>query len=74
MPPGTQIASDSDMETALEEFKQRQGRRNSIGSAKYACSMPKCEATFKRLDQLDRHEYHHTGIVSIVNCMLSVSQ
>ncbi|XP_043658902.1 transcription factor IIIA [Drosophila teissieri] len=62
MPPGTQIASDSDMETALEEFKQRQGRRNSTGSATYTCSMPKCKATFKRLDQLDRHEYHHTGI------------
>ncbi|KAH8357453.1 hypothetical protein KR084_006255 [Drosophila pseudotakahashii] len=67
MPPGRQIASDSDMETVLEEFKQRQGRRNSnCGSAKYVCSEPKCGATFKRLDQLDRHEYHHTGIVIIM--------
>ncbi|KAI8034491.1 zinc finger protein 774 isoform X2 [Drosophila gunungcola] len=62
MPPGTQIASDSDMETVLEEFKQRHERRNSGGSAKYTCGVPKCDATFKRLDQLDRHEYHHTGI------------
>ncbi|XP_017064469.1 transcription factor IIIA [Drosophila eugracilis] len=62
MSPGKQIASDSDMETVLEEFKQRQVRRNSVGLAKYTCSVPKCEATFKRLDQLDRHEYHHTGI------------
>ncbi|XP_017056330.1 transcription factor IIIA [Drosophila ficusphila] len=60
--PGAPVASDSDIETVLEEFKQRQERRNSIGTAKYTCSVPKCEATFKRLDQLDRHEYHHTGI------------
>nr|XP_016923825.1 zinc finger protein 184 [Drosophila suzukii] len=62
MTPGTQITSDSDMDTVLEEFKQRHERRNSIGSAKYSCSVPECGATFKRLDQLDRHEYHHTGI------------
>ncbi|KAH8289359.1 hypothetical protein KR054_004199 [Drosophila jambulina] len=65
MPPGTQITSDSDLDGVLEEFKQRQERqerRNSCGNAKYTCSIGDCEATFKRLDQLDRHEYHHTGI------------
>lgn len=64
MPPGTQITSDSDLDNILEEFKHLQERRNSCGNAKYTCSIGKCEATFKRLDQLDRHEYHHTGIVS----------
>ncbi|KAH8409031.1 hypothetical protein KR009_005462 [Drosophila setifemur] len=62
MPPEMQITSDSDLDNVIEEFKVRQERRNSIGTAKYTCTIANCEATFKRLDQLDRHEYHHTGI------------
>ncbi|KAH8344855.1 hypothetical protein KR067_009219, partial [Drosophila pandora] len=62
MPPEMQITSDSDLDNVLEEFKLRNERRNSTGTAKYTCSIEKCDATFKRLDQLDRHEYHHTGI------------
>ncbi|XP_034671135.1 zinc finger protein 765 [Drosophila subobscura] len=61
MPPDMNITSDSDLDTVLEDFKQKVERRNSVGTAKYTCSIAKCGATFKRLDQLDRHEFHHTG-------------
>ncbi|XP_034474520.1 transcription factor IIIA [Drosophila innubila] len=61
MLPEQQITSDSDLDVALEEFKLRQTRRDSTGP-KYNCSISGCEASFKRLDQLDRHEFHHTGI------------
>ncbi|KAH8278162.1 hypothetical protein KR018_011480, partial [Drosophila ironensis] len=62
MPPGTQLTSDSDLDVVLEEFKTRHERRNSSGSAKYTCTQPDCAATFKRLEHLDRHEFHHTGV------------
>ncbi|EDV92452.1 zinc finger protein 436 [Drosophila grimshawi] len=61
MPPEVQITSDSDLDAVLEEFKAKQPRRHSTGP-KYNCSIGGCDATFKRLDHLDRHEYHHTGI------------
>ncbi|XP_017869745.1 PREDICTED: transcription factor IIIA isoform X1 [Drosophila arizonae] len=61
MAPGVQITSDSDLDAVLEEFKIKQARRNSTGP-KYTCSISGCNESFKRLDQLDRHEYHHTGI------------
>ncbi|XP_001355589.3 transcription factor IIIA [Drosophila pseudoobscura] len=61
MRPDLNITSDSDLEAVLEEFKQKVERRNSAGSAKYTCSIENCGATFKRLDHLDRHEFHHTG-------------
>ncbi|KAL7744864.1 hypothetical protein ACLKA6_007149 [Drosophila palustris] len=61
MQPDVQITSDSDLDVALEEFKLRQKRRDSTGP-KYSCSISGCDANFKRLDQLDRHEFHHTGI------------
>lgn len=63
MPPGLQITSDSDLDVVLEDFRIKQARRDSTGP-KYSCSISGCDASFKRLDQLDRHEYHHTGIVS----------
>lgn len=63
MSPGVQITSDSDLDVVLEEFKVKQARRDSTGP-KYTCSISGCNESFKRLDQLDRHEYHHTGIVS----------
>ncbi|XP_017850233.1 transcription factor IIIA isoform X1 [Drosophila busckii] len=61
MPPDNQITSDSDLDLVLEEFKLRQTRRDSTGP-KYRCSIAGCTESFKRLDHLDRHEYHHTGI------------
>lgn len=63
MPGDLQITSDSDLDVVLEEFKKKHVRRDSTGP-KYNCSIPGCDATFKRLDHLDRHEFHHTGIVS----------
>ncbi|XP_030382220.1 zinc finger protein 782 [Scaptodrosophila lebanonensis] len=61
MPPDVQITSDSDLESVLQDFKLRQTRRDSTGP-KYTCSIAGCDEKFKRLDQLDRHEYHHTGV------------
>ncbi|KAH8269925.1 hypothetical protein KR044_002607 [Drosophila immigrans] len=61
MRPDLLITSDSDLDVALEEFKAKKPRRDSLGP-KYSCSIVGCEASFKRLDQLDRHEFHHTGI------------
>ncbi|KAH8397747.1 hypothetical protein KR222_000456, partial [Zaprionus bogoriensis] len=61
MPPELQITSDSDLDVVLDEFKVRHVRRDSTGP-KYNCSIAGCDATFKRLDHLDRHEFHHTGI------------
>ncbi|XP_037938489.1 zinc finger protein 117 [Teleopsis dalmanni] len=62
MPPDTQATSDSDLESiiSIKEIKSK-SRRNSTGP-KYFCSISNCGASFKRLDQLDRHEYHHTGV------------
>ncbi|XP_068141379.1 zinc finger protein 501 [Drosophila tropicalis] len=62
MPPTAELTSDSDLEQVLEEFKSRQERRLSVGDSKYTCSISGCGESFRRLDQLDRHEYHHTGI------------
>jgi len=63
MPSDVQVTSDSDLDVVLEEFAKRFKRRDSTGP-KYNCSIAGCNESFKRLDQLDRHEFHHTGIVS----------
>lgn len=61
MPPAH---SDSDLESVISSKELRiKQRRNSTGP-KYFCTIDGCKEFFKRLDHLDRHEYHHTGIVS----------
>lgn len=56
MPP--EISSDSNLESSREVSEEQK-------THKYQCSVKDCKASFRRLDHLDRHEYKHTGIVSI---------
>lgn len=66
MSPGSKANSDSDLESVISFQDATQPRRNSTGP-KYVCSIEGCGENFKRLDHLDRHEFHHTGIVSPYN-------
>nr|XP_014101404.1 zinc finger protein 436 [Bactrocera oleae]XP_014101420.1 zinc finger protein 436 [Bactrocera oleae]XP_036218273.1 zinc finger protein 436 [Bactrocera oleae] len=61
MTPGNKPNSDSDLESVISFQDAPKPRRNSNGP-KYICSIEGCGKSFKRLDHLDRHEYHHTGI------------
>ncbi|XP_067641542.1 transcription factor IIIA [Eurosta solidaginis] len=61
MTPGHNANSDSDLESVISFKDTVKPRRNSTGP-KYFCSIQGCGQSFKRLDHLDRHEYHHTGV------------
>ncbi|XP_054730292.1 transcription factor IIIA [Anastrepha obliqua] len=61
MTPGNQANSDSDLESVISFKEVPKLRRNSSGP-KYVCSIEGCSQSFKRLDKLDQHEFHHTGI------------
>uniref|UniRef100_W8BG71 Transcription factor IIIA n=1 Tax=Ceratitis capitata TaxID=7213 RepID=W8BG71_CERCA len=61
MTPGSQINSDSDLESVISFKNATKTRRESTGP-KYFCSIEGCGKSFKRQDQMDRHEYQHTGI------------
>ncbi|XP_036318397.1 zinc finger protein 678 [Rhagoletis pomonella] len=61
MSPGSFVNSDSDLESVISFKNAPKPRRSSTGP-KYFCSIECCGQSFKRLDHLDRHEFHHTGI------------
>lgn len=73
MPP--EFTSDSSMEspdTHLEDNNPSTKTDKGKGSRenKYQCSIGECRESFRRQDQLDRHEYKHTGIVSMERTIL----
>lgn len=39
---------------------------------KYKCEYGNCEAAFQRFDDLTRHKYMHTGVVSIINSSIRI--